>query len=161
MRQKVIILIGIPASGKSSLARQLSHQGAANLISTDLIRAEIFGCASIQGNWSEILTQIKLRFEQSFIDQKTVIYDATNCQPLHRQEIMALSKTVGYETIWGIWLNMPLWICLERNSRRPHPVPESAIIEMHKSLLRQAPSLDEGFEQLMIKNEAEFDDSLL
>lgn len=153
----IIILIGIPASGKSSFARCLGRQ----IISPDLIRTELYGSASIQGNWSEIFARVTNQLEQCFAAQQSVIYDATNCRSPHRTEIINLSKNIGYSPVSGIWLNVPLWVCLERNEHRPDPVPESVIIDMHRSLMQRSPSLAEGFDYLMIKEEGTFDDALL
>ncbi|HAJ61748.1 MAG TPA: kinase, partial [Cyanobacteria bacterium UBA8543] len=48
-------LIGPPGCGKSTLANQLIKlQPTAKIISTDAIRALIFGDESIQGDWSLI-----------------------------------------------------------------------------------------------------------
>jgi len=162
----VIVLIGIPASGKSSFARSIvqSYSSPIKVVSPDLIRVELYGDRSenqYQGNWQEIYAQIKLQFQESYQAQKSVIYDATNCRIQYRQEIISLSKNIGFNLITGIWLNVPLWICLQRNERRLHPVPESVILDMYRSLMTRSPSLNEGFDRLMIKDEGMLDDSLL
>lgn len=159
----VIMLIGIPASGKSSFASNLVHSHAApvNVISPDLIRSQLYGSSSIQGNWQEIYEQIQIQFQNSYQDQKSVIYDATNYLSQYRQEIITLSKTIGFKSVTGIWLNVQLWVVLQRNERRSHPVPENIITEMYRCLIKRSPNLDEGFDRLMIKEEGSLDDSLL
>ena len=53
------ILIGCPSSGKSSLAGQIQEENPHyQNISTDQIRAELFGDETIQGNWSQIEDQV-------------------------------------------------------------------------------------------------------
>ncbi len=160
---RVIILIGIPASGKSSFVSKLvqSNPAPINVISPDLIRSQLYGGSQIQGNWQEIYEQIELQFQISSQAQKSVIYDATNCRSSDRQAIITLAKSMGFSSITGIWINVPLWVCLERNERRIHPVPESVISEMYKSLMQRSPSLSEGFDHLMIKEEGGLDDVLL
>jgi predicted kinase len=164
----VIVLIGIPASGKSSFARSIvqSYSSPVKVVCPDLIRVELYAdrCLSenqFQGDWQEIYNQIKVQFQQSYQAQKSVIYDATNCKIQYRQEIISLCKNIGFNLVTGIWLNVPLWICLQRNERRLHPVPESVILDMYRSLMTRSPSLDEGFDRLMIKEEGMLDDSLL
>ncbi|AFY73303.1 putative kinase [Synechococcus sp. PCC 7502] len=160
---RVIILIGIPGSGKSSFVSNLVQSSATpiTVVSPDLIRCELYGSSNIQGNWTEIYAQIKLQFQESYQEQKSVIYDATNYRSHYRQEIITLSKNIGFTSITGIWLNVPLWICLERNEHRTNPVPENIIMEMYKTLMHRSPSLREGFDYLMIKEEGKFDDALL
>lgn len=72
----VIILIGVPASGKSSLAEQMLRTtnqnsgqasssltyGQTQLISPDRIRASLYGSADMQGDWSEIWAQVQQEF---------------------------------------------------------------------------------------------------
>jgi predicted kinase len=160
---RVIILIGIPASGKSSCALKIAqtHTKAIAIISTDLIRSQLYGSPLIQGKWAEIYDEIQIQFQQSYEAHKSVIYDATNYLNQYRREIINLSKTTGFTTVTGIWLNVPLWICLQRNERRPHPVPENVILEMYQALMHRSPSWDEGFDSLMIQEDGALDDSLL
>ena len=49
-QSQLILLIGLPGSGKSSLAEQLVAQSPGSaIISTDAIRAQLFGDEGIQG----------------------------------------------------------------------------------------------------------------
>ena len=48
-------LIGLPGSGKSTFARQwVEYDPNCIIISTDTIRAELFGDETIQGDWNLI-----------------------------------------------------------------------------------------------------------
>lgn len=160
---RVIILIGIPASGKSSCALKIAqtYTSPIAIISSDLIRSQLYRSSSIQGKWTEIYAEIQIQFHQSYEAQKSVIYDATNYLSQHRQEIINLSRATGFTNIVGIWLNVPLWTCLQRNERRSYPVPESVILEMYQGLMRRSPSLDEGFDNILLQENGALDDSLL
>jgi len=54
------LLIGQPASGKTTLAKALAPlltgpgEPPALVLSTDVIRAEVFGDAAVQGPWGDI-----------------------------------------------------------------------------------------------------------
>ena len=48
------LLIGPPASGKTTIAALLAPLLNAELFSTDRIREELYGDAMIQGHWSEV-----------------------------------------------------------------------------------------------------------
>lgn len=157
----VIILIGVPASGKSSLAEQMlrtaSQQsslnyGQAHLISPDRIREQLYGAAAIQGNWSEIWSEVQQEFANAARSQQSVIYDATNYQREYRKDVIALAKKHGFQPIIGIWLNVPLWICLSRNELRDQVVPEDVIIEMYRTITYTPPSLPEGFDRILIQD---------
>ena len=54
MMNKIIMLIGAAASGKSTAAPKIAAKNNAVIISTDTIRAALYGAEHIQGNWIEI-----------------------------------------------------------------------------------------------------------
>jgi predicted kinase len=128
----VIILIGVPASGKSNLAEQMLRTSSQNnrsltygqtqLISPDRIRAELYGSPANQGSWSEIWMQVQQEFANAAKSQQSVIYDATNYKREYRKNIIDLAKDHGFKPITGIWLDVPLWICLSRNDLRDRVV---------------------------------------
>ena len=155
----VIVLIGVPASGKSSLAEQIlytSNQKSptpTQLISPDRIRASLYGSASKQGDWSEIWVQIQQQFAEAAHSQQSVIYDATNYKREYRQDIITLAKEYSFKPITGIWLNVPLWICLSRNEMRDRVVPEDVVVEMYRTLSYNPPSLSEGFDRILYRDE--------
>lgn len=154
-----ILLIGVPGSGKSKLAMELARSqqigtpNSTQLISPDLIRQKLYGSTSIQGAWGEIWTQVKQEFTNAAASQQSVIYDATNYKLEYRQEVIALFREHGFGPITGLWLDVPLWLCLIRNQHRDCPVPDDVIIEMHTCLSRNPPHLSDGFDSLMFKQE--------
>ncbi len=163
----VIILIGVPASGKSSLAEQMlrasnqtSNQnssslthGATQLISPDRIRASLYGSASNQGDWAEIWAQIQQEFANAAKSQQSVIYDATNYKRKYRQDICALAKKYNFQPITGLWLDVPLWVCLSRNEIRDRAVPEDVVIEMYRTLSYHPPALSDGFDRILFRDQ--------
>ena len=48
------LLIGPPASGKTTLAGVLASLTGAVVLSTDVVRGELFGDAAVQGPWRDI-----------------------------------------------------------------------------------------------------------
>ena len=65
---KLILLIGLPGSGKSSLARQmLAENSHRQLISTDAIRNQLFGDEAQQGPWLLIWREVQRQFQQAVI----------------------------------------------------------------------------------------------
>ena len=147
------LLIGPPASGKTTLARTLApllspaDQPPALVLSTDAIRAEVFGDATVQGPWPDIQQRLQQRLLEAVAEGRPVIVDATHARRAWRLAItQALPLPRPVEWI-GWWLYTPLPTCLEWNARRERLVPVAVIQEMAAALADPhfGPCRAEGF----------------
>ena len=117
------------------------------MLSTDVIRAELFGDAAVQGPWIDIESRLHQRIAQAVADGMPVKVDATHARRPWRLAItQALSLPVPVEWI-GWWLYTDLATCLQWNQTRKRLVPEPVIREMAAALADPAfgPSRSEGF----------------
>lgn len=147
------LLIGPPASGKTTLAKVLApllagpKEADALLLSTDVIRAELYGDAAVQGPWRDIEARLHQRIGEAVEAGIPVIVDATHARRPWRLAItQALVLPRPVEWI-GWWLFTPLSTCLEWNQSRSRLVPEPVIREMAAALADPnfGPSRSEGF----------------
>lgn len=150
----LIILIGLPGSGKSSFAQRLQAHPGWRLISTDAIRTNLFGDQGIQGPWLKVWHEVSREFQEAAqsIQQgeaREAVYDATNVVRKSRREAIALARESGFTHLTGIWLNEPLDVCLQRNQQRDRQVPEAVIERMNRRLWGAPPSIQEGFDCLI------------
>lgn len=150
----VTVLIGLPGSGKSTLAAQLACEGRQLVVSTDAIRAQLFGDEAIQGDWNQIQQEAQRQLRQAvrLIQQGRiagVIYDATNVRRRARRQFLRQLRSIGFTEITGLWLDTPLSLCLERNQNRSRQVPPDVILRMQRQLMGAPPSLAEGFDRLV------------
>lgn len=128
------LLIGPPASGKSTLAGVLAGLTGATVLNTDALRAELFGDASTQGPWDAIEQLLHQRLREAVAAGTAVILDATHCQRPWRLAItQALELPAPVQWI-GWWLTTPLEQCLEWNQQRERQVEEEVITRMHANL---------------------------
>jgi predicted kinase len=150
---RLILMIGIPGCGKSTFTQKLllKHPKIL-LISTDKIRAKLFGSEEIQGSWLQIWQEIKTLFQYAVTHKLTAIYDATNAQRRQRKDAIALAREIGFNQIIGIWLNTPLSVCLERNQKRDRQVREEIIMGMYQQLTDAPPSKADGLDRVIILN---------
>jgi predicted kinase len=147
------LLIGPPASGKSTLARHLAallsgtEEPPPCYISSRDIRAEIFGDRGVFGPWDDISTVMHQRIQEAVCSGAPVIVEATFSRRSWRLAItQKLVLPVPVEWI-GWWLRTPRELCQQWNQRRDHSIPEQ-VIDNHFSLLSDAPfspSRSEGF----------------
>ncbi|MBW4618470.1 MAG: AAA family ATPase [Cyanosarcina radialis HA8281-LM2] len=147
----MILLIGLPGSGKSSLAQQMVVEDPQRQpISTDAIRDRLFGDESIQGSWPLVRERIQQQLQAAVSSAvPEVIYDATNAHQQHRREAIALGRNCGCDRITGIWLDLPVDRCLESNRERSRQVPEEIIWQMYRQLVLFPPSIADGLDCLI------------
>ena len=79
----LVIMCGIPASGKSTVAKLFNS----NIVSTDSIRKELFGDESIQGNGVEVFSLAYSRIRNYLSLGENVVFDATNITIKSRAQI--------------------------------------------------------------------------
>ena len=78
---RIIILIRIPASGKSTLAMKIvSRYSQYQLISTNVICAKLFSDRAIQELWLKALQQLQQQSHQAVSKTSLAIYNATNTE---------------------------------------------------------------------------------
>lgn len=153
-RVLLIVLIGLPGSGKSTWARQFVGQHPTyRIVSTDAIRQQLFGDEAVQGPWPQIWQQLQAQLQQGVwaIERghcQGVIYDATNGRRRHRRDAIALARHLGFDFIIGLWFDIPLAVCLQRNQMRSRHVPPAVIERMHRQLQGAPPARQEGFDRL-------------
>lgn len=143
------LLIGLPGSGKSTFAREwLAADSRYRIVSTDRIRAELFGDAIVQGDWSvieaRVLTEIRTHLAAGF----PVIYDATNAKLEWRRQFLQHFQTVEdfLSVRWmAWWLDTPVSLCHQRNQQRDRHVPPAVIDAMATHLQSFPPQPGEGF----------------
>nr|WP_044500935.1 AAA family ATPase [Nostoc sp. PCC 7107] len=146
----LILLIGLPGSGKSTVAKQLIAEcPQMQLISTDAIRGQLFGDEIIQGPWFLVWQEVERQLQQTVAANQSAVFDATNAQRSHRRELIACTRDLGFTQIVGIWMTTPVWLCLARNKRRDRRVPEEVILRMHRQLRDAPPSVEEGLDDLI------------
>lgn len=155
-------MVGLPGSGKTTLARRLTSEDL--LISTDAIRAELFGSEAVQGPWAKIearatekLLQAKKQVQQSTQPSdpvispviSPVIYDATNVVRRQRRRVIQRARCLGFAVVYGCWLDTPYDLCLARNLQRSRQVPEAVMQRMQRCLEGTPPDLSDGFDGLV------------
>ena len=138
-------LIGLPASGKSTFAQQLNKQIPNSVvISTDAIRARLFGDEMTQGDWNQVENMVIEHVRLAINYEQIVIYDATNVQKAWRSSF--LDKVSDLNSEWvAWWMKTPVNVCKNWNKYRSRKVPNHIINTYYEYLLESPPIVDEGF----------------
>lgn len=123
-------MCGVPGSGKSTYVAE--NLPSCVVLSGDNIREELYGDASIQGNWLEIKRRMLELLRQN--QGKDVVIDGTHCRAQYRKDSIEMLRSFGYDRITAVVIQRPLRMCLERNLQRDRHVPEDVIKTMHTTL---------------------------
>lgn len=149
LRGKLIVLIGLPGSGKSSWAKKykrLSNNEIVDIISSDEIRIELSD-VNDQSRNGEVFNIMKKRTIEGLKQNHTVIYDATNISSKRRKTLLNELKKYYTKAIC-IFKYKPILYCYEDNALRDKQVPSEVIDKMYKTI--DIPSKHEGFDEIII-----------
>ena len=142
--EKLVILVGIPGSGKTTLAQRLVKKGYVWL-NADTVREKIFGDAAHQEDARQVYSILYEQIEKALAERLDIVIDNTNLNAKQRKPFLDRAYNAGYKDIQLWLLDVPLDLCLERNRNRSRTVPEDVMVNMHTELHeRGIPRKSEG-----------------
>lgn len=143
-QRRLIIMMGLPASGKTTLARELEKLGARR-VSRDTIRKRLYGDESAFGDWRQVSKQYYRELCQALTTGGAVVSDNVNITFSHRKGTIAAARHFGCADITIVFVDVPLAVCLQRNRARSRHVSEDVIASLHADLKKQGlPRASEG-----------------
>jgi len=140
-KPKLLCLRGLPASGKTTYARELANKGWVRVNKDDL-RAMLNNSKFSKENESYILSLRDEIIISSLVQGKNVVVDDTNLDPKH---------LIAFESIAGEFLadfeirffDTDVQECIRRNALREKPVPDKVIYSMYERYLKPQPPVVE------------------
>ena len=143
-RPLVLVLVGLPACGKSTWARE---QGIPAL-SSDALRELLADDATDQSIHRRVFAHVRALLRTRLaIGRPTTAVDATNLTPKERRPYIEIARRASAR-IEAVYFDIPVEECLKRNRRRARVVPTEAIHAMAIKLRR--PSIAEGFARVRV-----------
>jgi predicted kinase len=136
---RIVVLVGLPGSGKSTYLARLGVRG----ISSDTIRGLLADDETDQTIHERVFQTVRYLLRQRLAIGRPVTYiDATNLRPEERRPYLEIGEQFGCD-VEAAWFDVPLAVCRERNAARARVVPDDAMAAMAARLV--PPSKDEGF----------------
>lgn len=146
-RPTCVILVGPPGCGKSTYGKKYAEEHANTIVlSSDQIREELYGDASIQDDPALVFGLMQSRTIKALNNGQNVVYDATNVTRKDRVRIIAACPKFVKIECHIIWETIAT--CIERDAIRERTVGKEVIDRMLKRF--QAPYYDEGIHEIKI-----------
>jgi predicted kinase len=138
----VVLAIGLPGSGKTTWFKR---RGVTPL-SSDMLRSILFDDITEQRYQGLVFSTLRSLLRARLIAKMPWNYvDATNLSAHERRQWIKMAKSFGYEA-QAVFFDVPLEVCMERNSRRERTVSDEIMRKMAERL--RPPSFKEGFSKI-------------
>ena len=137
MSIELIMLRGLPASGKTTLAKKLVNKGFVRVNKDDL-RAMMDNSCFSKANERRVLEVRDFIVENALENKVSVVVDDTNFAPKHKERLEQLAIRHGAD-FRELTMDTPLDECIKRNENRENKVPEKVIRDMNEKYLTTIP----------------------
>jgi len=134
---KLIMTKGLPASGKSTWAKQYVKDHPDFMrVNKDELRQMVHAGVWSKSNEQEIIKIRDRIIVSALASKKSIIVDDTNFHPAHQGAFEKYAKEFGAEFEIKDFTDVPLDECIKRDQNRPNYVGEKVIRQMWRQYLK-------------------------
>ena len=148
---KFTMLVGLPGSGKSTIARQLNDIYGTIIVSPDIIRKDLTGDMNNQSRNTAVFKIAENIIYESVFNKKDVVLDATNIHRFARMNLINKIRTCCRDCVIDCIVVVPtIEEVKTRNAQRERVVPDEVIDRMLSHW--ETPMEFEGFDHIYINH---------
>lgn len=135
--KRVVMTVGLPASGKSTWAKELitNEAGRWVRVNKDLLREMCHNSKHSKSNEKFIVRLRNLIILEALEAGKHVVIDDTNLHPKHIKTVTELVKGQAKVEVNDSFLQVPVKECIQRDLKRQNSVGRSVIMQMYRQFL--------------------------
>lgn len=135
--KRVVMTVGLPASGKSTWAKKLLTKEAGRWVrvNKDLLREMCHDSKHTKANEKFVVRLRNLIILEALEDGKHVIVDDTNLHPKHIRVVTELVKGKATVEVNNSFLEVPVKECIRRDLNRPKSVGKDVIMQMYRQFI--------------------------
>lgn len=142
-RPLVIMMLGIPGSGKSFFAVRFADMFGAPRVSVDRLRSLLFPTSTYSANEEKLLTAVtKLEVEELLKTQKSFIVDGGVSARTYRSEIEKMARAKGYGTL-------VVWVQTDEPTSRQRATKKRAKGDINASIIMSESTFQARTKQLV------------
>lgn len=145
----LIILMGVPASGKSTWAEERAVKGSIRVVSSDGIRALYFGDINDQSHNSEVWEIVYDMTDFALSMGEYVILDATHASKRVRAKSIEAGRKADARVL-GVYFPISVVEAKIRNLARDRTIPDHVIDRMARQFQDEPPSIEDGFDEFYV-----------
>ena len=143
-RQRIIVMVGLPGSGKSTWL----EQRGVTALSSDCVRQVLADDMTTQAIHARVFQTLRYLLRHRLaIGRPETYVDATHLTPEERRPYIQIARWYGCDAE-AVFFDVPVEICRERNRGRSRVVPEEAMAVMAAKL--EPPRVEEGFARITV-----------
>lgn len=146
---KLLVLVGLPASGKSTLAQKLKEEHNAVILSSDELRQELLGDVNRQDQNVNVFDEMNKRAKRHLDSGQNVIYDATNIN--RKRRVHLIKNELKADEYHVYYMNKTIGNCFYNDGQRNRKVGYEVIDRMYKTI--QIPTKLEGWDSVTFVND--------
>ena len=135
--KRVVMTVGLPASGKSTWAKELITKEAGRWVrvNKDLLREMCHNSKYSKSNEKFIVRLRNMIILEALAAGKHVVIDDTNLHPKHIRTVTELVKGKATVEVNNSFLQVPVKECIRRDLGRMNSVGKDVIMQMYRQFL--------------------------